>query len=250
LTEVKRCAAAAATIAGVPSTPISPREFLRNIPLFREIEEEDLARIAAATTQVRAPAGATLFRRGDACHGFHVVVYGLVKLALSDAEGAEKIVEVIGPGMSFGEAVMFLERPYLVTATALEDSMLLVIGRQAVFAEIERSPVFARRMLAGLSMRLHRLVADIESYTLKSGTERLIEYLLGDASGAIKPQGGAVELDLPTSKGAIAARLSITREHLSRVLHDLAARGLIEVHGRKIRVPDVDRLRRAGRPGA
>lgn len=236
-------------MAGVPSTPINPQEFLRNLPLFREIDADDLARIAAATTQVRAPAGTTLFRRGDPCHGFHVVVYGLVKLSLGDADGAEKIVEVIGPGMSFGEAVMFLERPYVVTATTLEDSLLLAVGRQAVFAEIDRSPAFARKMLAGLSMRLHRLVADIEAYTLKSGTERLIEYLLHDLPGAASAGEGLVEVELPTSKGAIAARLSITREHLSRVLHDLAARGLIEVQGRRIRIPDVDRLRNRGRPG-
>lgn len=226
------------------SAPPRTADFLRNLALFRELGEEELARIAAATGQVRAAAGTVLFRRGEMPAGFHVVVYGQVKLTLTTAEGAEKVVEVIGPGMSFGEAVLMLDKPYPVNAETLADSLLLAVGRQALFGELDRNPLLARRMLAGLSMRLHRLVADLEALSLRSATERVIGYLLRDL-----PDGtgaATVDLRLPTAKGVVASRLNITREHFSRILRELSAAGLIAVQGRTIRILDLARLRESG----
>jgi CRP-like cAMP-binding protein len=226
----------------VPAAPIRIQEFLKNVPLFRELTDAELDRIAAGTAQVRAPTGTILFRRGEACAGFHVVVYGQVKLAFGAADGSEKVVEILGPGQSFGEAVMFLEKPYVVFAETLADSLLLQIGKSGVFAELERNPRFARKMLAGLAQRLHRLVHDLEAYTLRSGTQRVIGYLLRDAPEEGPPHA-PIEIALATSKGVLASRLNITREHFSRILHDLSTAGLIEVRGRIIRITDPERLR-------
>jgi CRP-like cAMP-binding protein len=226
----------------VATASIRIQDFLKNVPLFRELTDEELDRIAAGTAQVRAPTGTILFRRGELCSGFHVIVYGQVKLAFGAADGSEKVVEILGPGSSFGEAVMFLDKPYVVFAETLADSLLLAIGKQAIFAELERNPRFARKMLAGLAQRLHRLVHDLEAYTLRSGTQRVIGYLLRDYTEEGRPQA-AIEVALATSKGVLASRLNITREHFSRILHDLSQAGLIEVHGRIIRILDPERLR-------
>ena len=226
----------------MPAAPIRIQEFLKNVPLFRELTDAELDRIAAGTAQVRAPAGTILFRRGEPSAGFHVIVYGQVKLAFGAADGAEKVLEILGPGSSFGEAVMFLEKPYVVFAETLADSLLLTIGKAGVFAELERNPRFARKMLAGLALRLHGLVHDLEAYTLRSGTQRVIGYLLRDYPGEGEPQV-PVDVPLATSKGVLASRLNITREHFSRILHDLSGAGLIEVHGRTIRILDPERLR-------
>lgn len=226
----------------MPAAPIRIQEFLKNVPLFRELTDAELDRIAAGTAQVRAPAGTILFRRGEPCSGFHVIVYGQVKLAFGAADGAEKVVEILGPGSSFGEAVMFLEKPYVVFAETLSDALLLTIGKAGVFAELERNPRFARKMLAGLALRLHGLVHDLEAYTLRSGTQRVIGYLLRDYSEEGEPRA-TLDVALATSKGVLASRLNITREHFSRILHDLSGAGLIEVHGRIIRILDPERLR-------
>lgn len=224
------------------ASPIRVQEFLRNVPLFRELTQDELDRIAGGTAQVRAPAGTLLFRRGDLPAGFHVVVYGQVKLAFGGADGAEKVVEILGPGQSFGEAVMFLDKPYVVFAQTLADSLVLSIGKGAIFAELERNPRFARRMLAGLAQRLHHLVQDLEAYTLRSGTQRVIGYLLRSVPEEAS-SGAAVDVRLATSKGVLASRLNITREHFSRILHELSGLGLIDVRGRTIRITDPERLR-------
>jgi CRP-like cAMP-binding protein len=220
---------------------IKTRAFLANLPMFSEMGSAELDRIAAATVPLYFDKGQSIVQCGDPCTGFHLVVYGQVKLAFTSPQGVEKVVEIIRPGQSFGEALMFLDKPYVVFAQALADSMLLHVAKHAVLEELGPNP-FGRRMLAGLAMRLHGLVRDVEAYTLRSGHERVIGYLLAEL-----PEGAAsepAEVLLTPGKSVLASRLNMTPEHFSRILHELAADGLIEVNGRSIRVRDVARLRR------
>ncbi len=223
-----------------PNIAFKAATFLANLPLFREIDRDEISRIAANTLQIEAPRGSILFRRGDPCTGFHVVIYGQVKLSLQAAQGDEKVIEILGPGQSFGEAMMFLDKPYMVTAETLVDTKLLHISRAAVFTELDRDPLLARRIIASLSMRLHHLVRDLESYTLQSGTQRVTGYLLNLVSEA---GGNNAQVELPTKKNIIASRLNLTHEHFSRILHGLADAGLISISGQKILIPDVGKLR-------
>jgi len=223
---------------------IKTQAFLANLPMFSDMRTEELDRMAAATLPVYAPKGQALFQCGDPCTGFHVVVYGQVKLGFTSPQGIEKVVEIFSPGQSFGQASMFLDLPYIVFGQALSDTMLLHVAKYAVLEELGRDPGFARRMLAGLSRRLHGLVHDVEAYTLRSGQERVIGYLLADVA-QLPANGKPVEVHLTPGKSVIASRLNMTPEHFSRILHDLAASGMIEMNGRAVRIPDLDRLRRA-----
>ena len=144
---------------------IAPRQFLATLPLFADLLPEQLDGFAQATTELHLPRGRVVVERGEACSGLHAVIYGDVKQSIVSSTGDEKVVDLIGPGQSFGEAPLFMERPYLTQAETLADSMLLHISAQAIFAQIERNPGFARRLLASMSRRMHGLIADVESYT-------------------------------------------------------------------------------------
>jgi CRP/FNR family transcriptional regulator, dissimilatory nitrate respiration regulator len=222
---------------------IKTQAFLANQPMFSAMSAAELDRVAAATVTVNLQKGASLFECGDPCTGFHILVYGQVKLGFTSPQGVEKVIEIIRPGQSFGEALMFLDQPYIVFAQALSDSLLLHVAKHAVLEELARDPGFARHMLSGLSRRLHGLVRDVEAYTLRSGQERVIGYLLADAA-AIAGNGGPVEVHLTPGKSVIASRLNMTPEHFSRILHELGACGLIEMSGPVVRIPDLERLRR------
>jgi CRP-like cAMP-binding protein len=219
---------------------IKIQAFLANLPMFSDMSRPELDRIAAATLPVYADKGRSIVQCGDPCTGFHFVVYGQVKLGFTSNEGVEKVVEIVRPGESFGEALLFLDKPYVVFAQALADSMLLHVAKHAVLEELARDPGFARRLLAGLARRIHSLVRDVEAYSLRSGQERVIGYLLADV---LKANGTPAEVHLSAGKSVIASRLSMTPEHFSRILHDLSAAGLIEVNGRSVRIPDLERLR-------
>jgi CRP-like cAMP-binding protein len=192
---------------------------------------------------VHAERGQTLFHKGDPPEGFYLVVYGQVKLAFTSAQGADKVVEIIGPGMSFGEAVMFLESPHVVYAQTLADSLLLHISKTVVFNELERNAKFARKLLGGLSRRLHGVISDVEAYCMHSGAQRVIGYLLRDAEQAA--QDGEANVSLPVNKGVVASRLNLTPQHFSRILHELSEAGLLSVDGRTIHIADVAKLRAA-----
>ncbi|HUW36718.1 MAG TPA: Crp/Fnr family transcriptional regulator [Rhodocyclaceae bacterium] len=217
-------------------------QILLRLPLFLELSPEQITHIAAGTREKRLVKGEMLFHKGDVPRGFYLIVFGQIKLAFPSSQGNEKVVEIIGPRQSFGEAVMFMDRPYPVFAESLGDTLLLHIAKSAVFELLERDGSFARRMLAGLSVRLHSLVQDVESYSQRSSTQRVIGYLLEHAAQAGGDEGETA-VTLPTSKQVIASRLNLTPETLSRIFHDLAQAGLISVHGKAVTIHDQSRLR-------
>lgn len=223
-----------------PDIPIE--QFLVNLPLFSDLTSEEIQRIAGGTRRIYAAKGEMLFTRGERCEGFHVVLYGQVKLFVTSPQGSEKVIEIMGPGISFGEAILFMDSPYVVSAQALKDSLLLHVSKSVVFEEIERDPRFARRLLAGMSRKLHQLVRDVEAYSLRSGLERVIGYLLRDdalSDGSAR----SASVTLPANKMIVASRLNLTPEYFSRILHELAGAGLIVMEGRSVTVPDIERLR-------
>jgi CRP-like cAMP-binding protein len=226
----------------MPSTPITIQTFLANIPLFRELAAEEIDRISEQTKSLHLDRSTVLFQRGELSEGFYVVIYGQVKLSFISKAGDEKVVDLLGPGQSFGEAVMFMEKKHVVTAQTLADSMLLYVSKGAVFDELERDPRFARRMIAGLSQRVHYLMEDLEGYSMHSGIQRVIGFLLRDEVEDPE-QASGLEVTLPAAKGVIASRLNLTQEHFSRILHELVAKGLIEVRGRTIVIRELQKLR-------
>lgn len=217
---------------------------LARTPLFASLKPDDLLRLAAACRLESYDKGNILFHKGDPCHGFHLMLVGQVKLAVLSPDGNQKVVEIIRPGQSFGEALMFMDRPYMLMAQALNDCKVLHIAKDAVFAELERDSGFSKKLMAGLSQRLHHLINDLETYSLRSGRERIIGYLLReeemDGNATLQ---GPVTVRLPTHKGTIASRLNLTQEHFSRILHELVSDGLLTVEGRLIHIPDIGKLR-------
>lgn len=236
--------------------------YLAVLPLFQEMTPPELQRLAEGCRLRRFARGEDVFRLGEPCEELHVTVMGQVKLFALSPAGQEKVIELIGPGNSFAEALMFTGKPYIINAQALNDTLLLSVGKAAVLREIENDPRFALRMLAGISRRLHGLVHDVQAYALHSGMQRVIGYLLRDlpdhaedAAGMTLADAGGTPMplpprehrvSLPVSKATIASRLSLTPEYFSRVLHELAAQGLIVIDKRDILIPDPARL--AGHP--
>ena len=221
--------------------------YLSVLPLFTDLSRTELERLALGCQLRRLARGETIFRVGEPCEEFHVTVTGQVKLFAISPAGQEKVIELVGPGNSFAEALMFTGKPYIVNAQALTDTLLLTVKKEAVVGEIERDPRFAMRMLAGISRRLHGLVHDVEAYALHSGMQRVIGYLLRDQAVEDCATGEVVTVSLPVSKATIASRLSLTPEYFSRVLHELEAAGLVRIDKRDVHILDPKRL--AAYPG-
>lgn len=229
-----------------PPHTVAPADLpriLSQLPLFSDMQPEELLELAQGCRVLRLDRGDGVFRYGDPCNSFHVVLSGQVKLFAVSPSGQEKIIELLGPGATFGEALMFTDRPYIVNAHALSPTHILNVSKAAVLAEIARDSRFALRMLAGMSRRLHRLVNDVQGYALHSGVQRVIGYLLHEMEAREGTPGSPDgKVALSYSKSMIASRLSITPEYFSRILRDLEDHGLIQVDGRNITIQDTERL--------
>jgi CRP-like cAMP-binding protein len=223
------------------SNPVKISALLAHLPLFAEMSPQEIERIAQGTRELQLSNGSVLFQRGDPCNGFYVLVHGRIKLALTSPQGIEKVLELIGPGQSFGEAVMFMGKPFPVYAQALTDSLLLYIGKEVMLEGIENDPAFCRKMLAGLSIRLHRLIQSVESLTLRTPEQRVIDYLLQNLDEV--REGQDIRISLEAKKNVIASNLNITPETFSRILHHLSEAGLIKVEGKEVCIKDMAQLR-------
>ncbi|QNM95128.1 Crp/Fnr family transcriptional regulator [Chitinimonas koreensis] len=208
---------------------------LGHLPLFRNLDARQLALMARACQEVRIAKHGFAFQRGDPANGLYVVAVGTIKLAIPSPSGQEKVLEFFTAGQAFGEAVMFLDKPYMVQAQALEDTLLLWIDKQDIYAAIDHDPSFARRMLAGLSLRLHALVQDIEAVNLQNATQRVAGYLLRQPR-----EDGQIHLSV--NKNVVASKLGLTPETLSRLLGQLSGKGYIAVEGRDVQLLDAAAL--------
>lgn len=214
---------------------------LRQLPLFSGLTEDQIGVLRAGSRITVLERNGILFRQGDPVRGFFFVQRGQMQLAVSTPDGAEKVVEIVAAGETFGEAVVFDGLRYPVTATALVSTELLAVSSDAVLDLLDRDPAFARRMLANMAVRLRRLIRDVESYSLRSGVQRVVGFLLHEAGSGTEVEGRAT-VTLPTRKHVLASRLNLAPETFSRVLRELSADGLIAVEGRRIVLHDMPGL--------
>jgi CRP-like cAMP-binding protein len=219
------------------------RDAIRGQPLFAALDDDQFERVERRMQLVPLDAHQLLFQRGEPARNFYLVLEGSVKLALQSRAGDEKIVERLGPGQSFAEALMFMDAPmYPLAAIATDASLVLAVPNVEYRAVLAESPPTCLRLMAELSRRLHGLVREIEELTLASATNRFVRHVL-DLAGSHPAGAVPVTITLPESKQMLASRLAIKPETLSRILRTLNDSGVVTVDGRSIHVPDLERLR-------
>ncbi|WP_248885329.1 Crp/Fnr family transcriptional regulator [Acidithiobacillus acidisediminis] len=214
---------------------------LRQTPIFAAWPPPLLQELLAQSHQRVLSDGNILFTEGAKADAFYLLLSGGIHLIAAAASGDEKIIEIMQPGDLFAEAVAFLGGRYPVTAQAQSATCVLEIPLALFVQQMEARPQLMRQMLARLSMRLHFLVKELRQLSVENAEQRVVHYLL-----ELTPEGqGRVQIELPAKKSAIATRLGLTPETLSRVLRKLQNKGLIRVQQRQLEIPDLQALQRA-----
>jgi CRP/FNR family transcriptional regulator, dissimilatory nitrate respiration regulator len=213
---------------------------LRGHHLFAGLAPQQMQRVLTASHVDDYEPGQMLFDRGQPAQHFFIVVEGQVNLVLYSKAGEEKIVDILGPGNSFAEAVLFMEGPvYPLAAVSASRSKVARFPNREYLAILKESSETCLRMLGHLSQRLHMRIREIEYLTLESATHRLVRMI----ESRLPPgEAGPIEITLPESRQELASRLSMKPETLSRILRSLSDGGAIVVHGRLLQVPDRKRL--------
>ena len=217
---------------------------LRGVYLFAGLDDAQLARVRQGMRQAHLNAGERLFDHGQRAEHFFLVYSGKIKLFRLSVDGNEKVIEIVQPGATFAEAVMFMEgRSYPVSAEALEASVVLSFDNKTFLQLLRESTETCFLLMADMSMRLHQRLNEIDALTLKNASVRLISYIL-----QLVPREAekSTAVELPAPKNVLASRLSIQPETFSRILHNLTQDNLIRVDGKTIHIDDLEKLRHYG----
>lgn len=209
---------------------------LSSLPLFQQVARTQVRTIASHSRIQYLRRGAALCRRGERLPGVIAMGYGIMKLALRRPGGEEKVVRFLNANETFGESAALLDRPCPVDVIALEDSMIAVMPAAPLLRLIELDPKFAHNIVRTLAAKFLGLLHELEASVNHSGLQRLACYL----ESLAVPNGARDTwiVHLPASKTAVAARLGMTKETISRLLRELVNRGLISVSRRDIQILD------------
>lgn len=216
------------------------KDTLLSNPLFARLTPEQLDRVNRRASRIQLKEGQSVFEQGDLVQRFYLVVKGQIKLYRLSPAGNEKVIEVITPGSTFAEALMFLERPqFPVGAEALSDAELISIDA-ADFSDMLRESIDTCFLLLGdMSQRLRGLLREIDELSLHSATCRVSASLL-----QLAPQGRD-RFELPMAKQVLASRLSITPETFSRIIKNLKRQEIVSVSGSQVEILDRTRLQQS-----
>ena len=130
--------------------PCDPN-YLANIPMFENLNEEDRIALANVVDELKIPEGQTLFQAGDPGESLFIVRVGQIELFIKDMAGQRIVLNEVQPGEMFGELAMLDAGSRTATALALTDTEVLVLDRDDLILLFQRKPQAALHMLASLS---------------------------------------------------------------------------------------------------
>ena len=161
---------------------------LKQCVLMQPLDEEAFSNLIQNSHVLELTENNILFQQGEELTDIYLLISGGIKLQRLAPNGDEKVIEIIKPGQTFAEAVLFLGRSqYPVSAVTLSHSVMISIHAETYLNLVKTSNALCLNLLGKLSQRLHWMVNEVDRLTLHNATFRVIDYLLsqiveGDSS--------------------------------------------------------------------
>lgn len=213
-------------------------EVLRRIPLFAQLNQEDLTQVAAMTQERSYERGDLILLEGDLGGALHYVHSGLVKVFKTSPSGKEQVLRMISTGHTFNDVPALDGGPNPASAAAMERSSVYVIRRADLRTLIMTRPEVAEAVVHSLTGALRHLVALVEDLSLRHVTARVAKILL-DQETASQQAHHSYHL----TQQEMAALAGTAREVVGRSLKELEMGGAIEMRQGRAVVLDRERLR-------
>jgi len=128
---------------------------LREVPLFSEMDEQEVAGIRAIMQEMKFKAGQVIIREGETGDLFYVVTEGHAEIVIRDADGAELLLYEAGPGDFFGELSMLTNQPRAARVRAVDQVSTLALERDDFFEFLRTHTHAAIDVMVELGGRLH-----------------------------------------------------------------------------------------------
>lgn len=192
------------------------------------------AEILSRASPIAAPAGACLFRPGDACSSLVVLEKGRVRVGMLSEAGRRIDLYAVAPGevCVMSVACLLGALPYQAEAVAESDISGWALGRGAFRELLVSSPSFCERILTVQWHRIYDLIQLVDRVAFHRTEGRLAALLIERASdGAVRETHQDIALAIGTA-----------REVVSRRLKRLEADGIVALERGSVRILDRQRL--------
>lgn len=211
---------------------------LADFPFFRGLRRSEIDDLAALALCHEYPKNNILSYRGDPASSVFLVMSGRVKMILTNDEGREVVVSLLGPGGLFGLVAALDGDEQLASAVTTRPSTIARFNAQSFMRWADGSPGARGAVMRELGRQVRDLHQKIGEHALMSAKDRLLCTLLeiADAEGETEPDGSVVAFTRPTHK-ELAHRIGSSREVVTRLLAELRDSELFEDEGRIIRLP-------------
>ncbi|MDU2065739.1 MAG: Crp/Fnr family transcriptional regulator [Sporomusaceae bacterium] len=217
-------------------------DFLKNIPVFEELGETELALIAELTVTRNYKKSMIIFMEGEPGEGFYYVKSGKVKIVQASSDGREHIINILGPGEVFAEALLFRRGGYPATAVALEDSVIGMIQNKELEKAVMSHPTISLHIIKVLTQKLLNAQMKIKTLAFSDTYVRTGQNLAKLARQYGKPTKAGVEIDLDMTRQDLANLVGTSRETVTRALGSLKKERTIDLIEHKIIILDMDKL--------
>ena len=207
---------------------------LRNVPLFSALPEQQLVLLTSAVSRRSFTRGTTIISAGDVTESLYVVVSGRLKVMMSDDEGREVILAILGPNEFFGEMGLIDDHPRSASVVAIEACEVLSLSKRDFKSCLAENFEMAMTVMRGLVKRLREADQKIGSLALMDVYGRVARLLLEMAETV----NGQKVVTKKVAKQDIAKMIGASREMVSRVMKDLQSGGFIEVRPGSILLRD------------
>ncbi len=199
------------------------KAFLRRVPLFSGLTEQQLDALAAGSARRSYPKGRTIVSEGEPSQSMYILLAGRAKVQRSDAEGKEVILAVLGSGEFFGEMSLIDDSPRSASVITLESCEFMAVSKDAFKTMLQQSPEVSMAVMRGLVRRLREADKKIETLALLDVYGRVARVLL-DFSEDV---GGERVVKNRLPRQEIAKMIGASREMVSRVMKGLEIDGYI-----------------------
>lgn len=210
---------------------------LHNVPLFKNLEGEQIRAVQQLIIQKDLAAGDVLFREGDIFSSLYLLRFGSVKLVRYGSEGREYVIDTLFAGDFYGGDQLFNESTARETGVVLSESGICMIRFSDLQRLILSNPQIALKVMSYLSGKLDQYRLSVEILSTKDVSKRLAMYLYERYQRTSKSV-------LLLSQQDIGNAIHLTQETVNRKLSVLQRDGLVAVEGKRtIIIKDPERLK-------
>lgn len=189
-----------------------------------------------------------IYEEGGHADSMLVLVHGKVKICKCGVGGRHQILRLVQPMELFGYRAFFAHEPYLATAVAIEPSTVVSVPLSVVSELTSANAAFCLQLVEHLSLLLGQSGTRLVNLTQKHIRGRLAETLLLLIERYGMEEDG-MTLCASLSRENIASLSNMTTGNAIRTLSAFANEGLIEMVGKKIRISEVEELRKISNVG-